>query len=217
MSENQRDNIETWFRHLKTICFEVVESYQSLNHIFTAGALSDDLHRFHVSRTYGSFITIRTCAFLDEIEISGLIGSDLRLNQIVVNFKRITRPIVNEFNKWDDLWKYRNHIVAHNFRQEIKNKDGIKQFPSVFFNIEQYDAPKTITDIYLIAECMRMIEEIIDQILTREGFTYIDDSKIKGGVEPRLKPDQVANTLLQLNSEIKSIIDKLNADNSSQT
>lgn len=98
-------------------------------------------------------ILMNACSYLDEYNKNFLVKSEPQFHDRILQVKKIAKPAFKKVNKWKDLWEYRNHMIAHNFRI-----DGDK---FSFYMLGQYNAPRTYRDLVLLRKHLAMINAII--------------------------------------------------------
>lgn len=79
-------------------------------------------------------------------------------------FKHIGDPIFEYLNRWPDIKRYRNNVLAHNFR--IKNENNISVFMSN--RLYNYIVPETLIDFLMLYRCIEQVSLIIEQIFAKE-------------------------------------------------
>lgn len=121
-------------------------------------------------------VMIITISLLDEIYKFLFLFKDLSDDEIMKRidaFKHMIEPILNEFNKWPDLRKFRNNVLAHNFRIDIED------FKSVHLanRLHTYNIPQSSVDLYALCSYLDSIAKIAKNIFKEEyneAITIID-------------------------------------------
>ena len=105
-------------------------------------------------------ILLKTCSYLDEWnKIFGVHTEPKDRDKILV-LKKIAKPAHKCISSWKHLRDFRNHYIAHNHR----NENG----ENVFLNHKEYDAPQSLREIYLLAQCLDKMSNLI-------RFFFIED------------------------------------------
>lgn len=98
-------------------------------------------------------IIIKTCSFFEEWDkILGVL-TEKSLETKVEIIKKIVKPAKKAVGNWKDFKKFRNEIIAHNFRDKNRN------LKLDYF--ESYDIPQTIDDLSYINELLRRMINIL--------------------------------------------------------
>ena len=96
---------------------------------------------------------IDSYSYLDEYEQVFGVKTESEFKNRTIDVKTINRPLTNKIKEWKDLGNFRNQLLAHNLRQ---GKNG--QF---IFGLEtlDYNAPRTITDLFLLSNLIQFITQ----------------------------------------------------------
>jgi len=91
-------------------------------------------------------ILLNSCSFVDEWNKVFSSKANSEHHDIVVNVKKICKPAWDYIDSWKELRVFRNHFIAHNFRND-KNK-------SVFLNPQSYHSPRSHEELSLLVLAM---------------------------------------------------------------
>jgi|ERR1035437_328792 hypothetical protein len=86
----------------------------------------------------------------------------------VQEIQKITKPIFDRINKWKDLGKYRNNIIAHPWRDS--GKFAIPNDPS-------YNVPRNWVEIFILAHLLKYVWSMVQaefMMEIGEAIIYID-------------------------------------------
>lgn len=97
------------------------------------------------------YINLEACSFLEEFRKG--FQSDVLKNRIM-EFRKITLPILKRINKWEDLEKFRSSIVAHPWR------DKRKQF--IVPNVGCFKVPRNRFEIYVLLNLMKYLWDLLE-------------------------------------------------------
>ena len=120
---------------------------RNLHEVFsTVADKLDENEKVTIRFLIQSNVMIATISLLDEMDkflFKCHDNIDQELTKKVKSFKYIIAPILNSIDKWKGLRKFRNNVLAHNFRIDSDN------FKSVFLNneLKNYVIPTTIMDL----------------------------------------------------------------------
>ena len=127
-----------------------------------------------------SLIILYTCSFLSEWEDFLVKRSEEEHKQSIIKGKKIAKPIIDRIKEWTDLKKYRNTVLAHNFRDKSNNYEPI--FP--MDNIENLIVPKHISEFLLLRMLVLRAVEIISNPFLNE--LSINKLKFFKYIEPQI-------------------------------
>ena len=154
---------------------------ESIYHIVYMGNTSRSLHnallsvadkinedeKLVIRYSIQSNVMLDTISLLDEIN-KYLFNYESTVEQPIKakieSYKYIIEPVLNEINKWTSFRKFRNNILAHNFRND---KDDFK---SVFFGKELHDyiIPNSTMDLLTLFQFTNQITKIAEELFKHE-------------------------------------------------
>ena len=91
-------------------------------------------------------------------------SKELAVKRKIISYKYIIEPILNDINKWSDIRKFRNNVLAHNFR--IDSDD----FKSVHLSnrLKSYNVPESTMDLATLMKYIEVITKIAEEIFKEE-------------------------------------------------
>ncbi len=112
-------------------------------------------------------VMIITISLLDEINnFLFRYNNPLDVDSIkkIDSYKYMTEPILNEISKWPDLRKFRNNVLAHNFRIDTDD------FRSVHLTnkLHSYNAPQSSLDLLTLFKYLDSITKIAGEVFVKE-------------------------------------------------
>jgi len=136
---------------------------------------------------------IDACSYLDEYEQVFGIKTEKKFNDRVLIVKAINKPLIKKIKEWKDLNLLRNQLLAHNLRQ---GKNGYFIFGVT--NLD-YNAPRTITDLFLLSNLIQFSTETINSEFNNELNVSNDETlkKIKP-LNNILSKDDVSSITIKL-------------------
>jgi hypothetical protein len=105
------------------------------------------------------YLQMESVSFIVEFKENLYQYSEKEYRQRVADIQKITKPIFNRINKWKDLNKYRNNIIAHPWRDSGK---------FVIPNSQSYNVPKSWLEITVLGNYIKYIWAMIGAEFTRE-------------------------------------------------
>ena len=123
-------------------------------------AFGDNLHTnadYALLFTY--YINLESVSFLEEFR-DGLAKTEPAYTDRIRNFRKITSPILKRINKWTDLEKFRNSIIAHPWR----DKKGEFVVP----NQGYYNVPRNWFEVAILLNLMSYIWSLIKEEFNEE-------------------------------------------------
>ena len=139
--DNQLSEIVFHLKYISDFASDSVSSFKGIKKL-------ENKIKDHVRFALFSRIVILSESFLDEFEFFSNFQNPV-INETVLKIKKICHPAVKELQEWSDNRKFRNHILAHNFRFGKNNK-------SIFTNkrLDQYKIPKNEIELSFICELL---------------------------------------------------------------
>ncbi|MBL7722912.1 MAG: hypothetical protein JNK27_02130 [Chitinophagaceae bacterium] len=105
------------------------------------------------------YLQMESVSFIAEFKENLYIHSEKAYSQRIADIQKITRPIFNRINKWKDLNKYRNNIIAHPWRDSGK---------FVIPNSPTYNVPKSWLEITVLGHYMKYVWAMVAAEFIRE-------------------------------------------------
>lgn len=156
-----------------------------------------------------SNVMLDTISLLDEMD-KFLFKCDDNIDKVlskkVGSFKHIIEPILQSIGKWKNLRKFRNNVLAHNYRVDSDN------FKSVLLNNElrNYIIPASTMDLLTLIQYINQMTKIAEELFKDEyeealniihGFEK-PDAKVEQSVES--ETENVNRIILEVNNRIKN-------------
>lgn len=113
------------------------------------------------------YLQMESVSFIVEFKENLYKHSEKEFRQRITDIQKITKPIFNRINKWKDLNKYRNNIIAHPWRDSGK---------FVIPNNQSYDAPKSWLEIIVLGHYIRYVWSMVYaefNIEVKDSLSYI--------------------------------------------
>jgi len=111
-------------------------------------------------------VMLMTNSLMDEFEKYFLPykSSSKETKNRIDSFEYIIEPILAQIKKWCDLRKFRNNVLAHNFRVDA---DGFK---SVHLNnkLKSYNIPESTMDLITLLKLLDSITRIVEEMFKEE-------------------------------------------------
>lgn len=151
---------------------------------------------------FQNIIILETTTFLDEFNIYFAKSAPPSERMRVQEFKKIVKPILSRINQWTDLTKFRNQIVAHNWR----NKQGAFVIP----DLNDYNIPRNRFEGLLLIDYLNYIWSLIMAEFPNE---IIETMKYMQNKTPMDKPSpnysNLNNELIEMASEVDALCKSL--------
>jgi hypothetical protein len=149
---------------------------------------------------------IDSVSFLDEYDQYFGVKTEDKFKERAIIVKSINKPLVSKIREWKDLKDMRNELLAHNLRI---GKNGKFIFGE---NTPNYDAPRTIYDLFLLSNLIQFTTETINSEFNSElkSIQSNRDNKTKYQTNVLTKEDVssiTADLLLEAN-ELKNKYDR---------
>ncbi len=115
------------------------------NVMITTISLLDELDKYLFQHRYSNF-------------------TDRETKEKIGSYKYIIEPILISIKKWTDFKKFRNNVLAHNFRSQSND------FRSVHLNNElhNYNAPESTVDLIALFKYVDSISKVAEEIFKAE-------------------------------------------------
>jgi non-canonical (house-cleaning) NTP pyrophosphatase len=125
----------------------------------------------------------------------------------IVLVKQALKPVIKEIKKWKDLENFRNHVLAHNFRNK---RTG---YTSVFSDSTflRYDIPQSVSDLAILIQCIDFVGRAIQRYFQAEYdsvHTLIVQQR-SGQSKKSMTVEELEQYLNQLNQEVRPAIQEL--------
>ncbi len=105
------------------------------------------------------YINLESVSFLEEFNF-GFVKSENLYNSRIKEIRKITSPILKRINKWTDLEKFRNSIIAHPWRDKKGN--------FVVPNQGYYNVPRNWFDVAVLLNLMTYVWSLIKEEFKEE-------------------------------------------------
>ncbi|SFZ93811.1 hypothetical protein SAMN05428642_103348 [Flaviramulus basaltis] len=99
---------------------------------------------------------IDSVSFLDEYDQFFGIKTETEFKDRIIIVKSINKPLISKIREWKNLKDMRNELLAHNLRI---GKNGEFVFGE---NVADYDAPRTIYDLFLLSNLIQFATTTIN-------------------------------------------------------
>lgn len=142
--------------------------FQSALDKYNVSKLSDEKDQvaFALRISVQSVTLINACSIMDEMSnyLFAYKSGSKDLKRRIKAYKKITAPIRNEMEKWPDIRKFRNHVLAHNLR------DNGNRFQSVFRHakLNQYIIPNSTKELLILITAFQLILKPLIEIFALE-------------------------------------------------
>jgi hypothetical protein len=182
-----------------------MENEETLNQIQFKGHYANLPFAKAISGNHLNYLLIIANSYIDEYNENFVPSKHPLFADHLSRLRKINKPILKRISRWTNFKKYRNYILAHNFRikeQSIFDKD-FKKF--------HFKVPHTNSEIILLAELIRMINiniaiefpdllddrHYIETIMDRISFEYTEVN-VKNEIEKLIQEVELIRTdLLQ--------------------
>jgi hypothetical protein len=117
---------------------------------------------------FQNLVILEATTFLDEYNSHFFCSVLQTEKQRVKEFKRIVQPIINKINRWKDLKRFRNQIIAHNWR----DKKGVFVIP----DLNEFNIPRSRFEGVLLIDYLNYVWNLIQaefQNDVNETFVHI--------------------------------------------
>lgn len=139
------------------------------------------------------YINLESVSFLEEFR-DGFSKIDPAYINRVKDIRRITSPILKRINKWKDLEKFRNNIIAHPWRHKGK---------FVVPNQGYYDIPRNWFEISVLVNLMTYLWLMIKVEFSQE---YIDSLSYVATLQ---RPPKPPNDYSNLNADHQAMANEV--------
>lgn len=178
------------------------------------GEKVNEFERMIIRYLVQSHILLMTISLLDELNkfLFKYNPEDEDTKDRVSVYKNIIEPILIEIDKWGDLRKFRNNVLAHNFRTDSDD------FKSVHLSnkLKDYNIPEYVVDLMTLFKYLDSITKIAEEIFQkeyREAFAIVDSFNNKPKQFARSlenETEKVNTILIEVNKRIQEYNSKLN-------
>jgi hypothetical protein len=145
---------------------------------------------------------LQVCSFLDEWDKFTGIKTSSEFDEKIRVIKRVVKPAKQAINKFPDLKRFRNEIIAHNYRD--KNNEF------TFNRINTYHIPNSNGEMYLILYCLKRMLDVLYANFPEESSTahqlLLEEFKKKPVVNKVLEEDEINKKIEELEQEIDNRI-----------
>lgn len=149
---------------------------------------------------------IDSVSFLDEYDQYFGVKTEEKFKERIIIVKSINKPLISKIREWKNLKDMRNELLAHNLRI---GKNGEFIFGK---NTPNYNAPRTIYDLFLLSNLVQFSTETINSEFDSELKTTQSnqDNKVKYQTNILTKQDVSSITvdLLLKAKELKKKYDR---------
>ena len=105
------------------------------------------------------YLQMESVSFMVEFKENLYQYSEKEYSQRISDIQKITKPIFKRINKWKDLNKYRNNIIAHPWRDSGK---------FVIPNSQAYNVPKSWLEITVLAHYIKYVWAMVGAEFKKE-------------------------------------------------
>jgi hypothetical protein len=145
---------------------------------------------------------LQICSFLDEWDKFTGIKTNSEFDEKIRVIKRVVKPAKQAINKFPDLRRFRNEIIAHNYRD--KNNEF------TFNRINTYHIPNNNGEMYLILYSIKRILDVLYSNFKEESANVYqllqEEFKGKTSVYEALEEEEIKKIIEELDQEIDSRI-----------
>jgi hypothetical protein len=154
-------------------------------------------------------VLLITNSLFDELKkyLFSYVPEDIVTGQKITDYKHMVGPAIDEISSWPDIRRFRNNVLAHNFRDDNDN------FRSVHLSnrLEKYDVPSTTIDLIVLFKLLDVITKIAAEIFRdeyNEALAIVDRFEKKERIPQTMKEEFAkANLVLK---EMQNRIDDYN-------
>ncbi|WP_461640003.1 hypothetical protein [Labilibaculum euxinus] len=137
---------------------------------------------------------LQVCSFLDEWDDFTGVKAKSEFDERIKIIKTVVKPARKAIKRFKDIKKFRNEIIAHNYR------DGNMKYS--FHNLAFYNIPNSNGEMYLV---LYSLGRMLDVLLTNFPNEYNIAHKL---LLQELKKTPISRELMEEN-EIKKIIEEI--------
>ena len=202
MIEGGLDKTEESIFTLLSLFVLISQAYESLlddENVFTAEFSILDRNSFEdlkndtIREALVYQILIKSCSFMDEWNTIFGIRTEQEDQKQILALKAIAKPATQNIKAWSGLKEFRNHFIAHNFR----NKKG----KNVFLADRSYNSPQSDAEIYLLILSMRKMMDLIKHFFPTKVFhTMIKSNNGYRDSSPSLTDVEITERIKKLDS-----------------
>ncbi|MHB1278532.1 MAG: hypothetical protein ACYC1Q_09040 [Bacteroidia bacterium] len=120
-------------------------------------------------------ILIKTCSFMDEWNSIFGVKTEKQDEELILKLKKIAKPASHNISFWKELRDFRNHYIAHNFRDSTGR--------NVFLNPKIYHSPQSDEEIYLLIvsvdKMMALLNFFFPETVEESLLTISTKSKVE--------------------------------------
>jgi hypothetical protein len=149
------------------------------------------------------YIIMEAVSYTKEFEGRFFHNSEPQFKDRIMDVRKITAPVFRKIRKWKHLEDFRNHIIAHPWR----DNDGKFTTP----NINKYDVPRNWFEIGILAALVNYSYDLIEKEFATEAvnaFTYVN--KLNEPPPPKKDISDLNQELYDMAKEVGSICKQLN-------
>lgn len=160
----------------------------------------NEVENFALLFTY--YIKMETVSFLEEFNKGFYHETEQQFKPRVNEVRKITSPIIKRINKWKDLERFRNNIIAHPWRAK-------KQF--VIPDQNEYNVPRNWFEIGVLVNLNNYVWEILQaefNVEVKEAMVYMTTK-----IPPKRPPTdytELNQDHLQMADEVEQVCKQLN-------
>lgn len=114
--------------------------------------------RLHLSWT--NLIIMESVSFIDEYEQNFHFRCETEYKNRVLLTRKICEPVIRKVKEWKDLKDFRNHIIAHPWRDKDKNL--------VIPDLNKYSIPRNSFEHVVLVNLMGYIFDLIKSVFPSE-------------------------------------------------
>lgn len=153
-----------------------------------------EVEDFAVLFTY--YIKLETVSFLEEFNNGFYHETEKQYKQRISEVRKITAPIIRRINKWKDLERFRNNIIAHPWRHK-------KQF--VIPDQNDYNVPRNWFEIGVLVNLNNYVWAMIQaefDLEIKEAMAFM---------ATKIPPEKPPSDYSQLNQDHLQMADEVEA------
>ena len=191
----------------------IVRNFESV--LLSIGDKIDENEKMTVRYSVQWNVMITTISLLDELDkylfqykYSNF--ADKEVKEKIGSYKYIVEPILDSIKKWTDFRKFRNNVLAHNFRSKSEG------FRSVHLTnkLHSYNAPESTMDLITLFKYVNSISKIAEEMFKseyEEGKAIIDafNNSPKRLSTPEEGRQKVNTSFLEVNKRINDYNEEL--------
>ena len=178
------------------LAWEAIDTHQQKGPLFA---------RYHFTQNLSHYIMLEAISFLDEYNSNFTeLKVEKEYHERLRIVKLVCRPIIRQINKWKDLKRFRNNIIAHPWRE---NGNLIVDMD------ENYIVPRSWIEIRFLKDLINYVHSIIVEEFSIEfNYSMYYGDALKRNLDPIMDMDTINNSVLSILSQSQELMNKNKRD-----